>query len=82
MVREFFAGRLPGLPRPLLWIEHRPDRRRRGQGRYYLLSFATYPPKPEGLGFVKRVPLRAPKREPLSSEEVAVLTGERSWPGP
>jgi len=82
VVPEFFAGGLPDLPRPLLWIGYRPDRRRRGQGRCYLLSFATYRPNPEGLGFVKRVSPGAPEREPLSPEEVAIPTGEGSWPGP
>jgi hypothetical protein len=82
VVREFFADGLPDLPRPLLWIEHRPGRRRRSTGRYYLLSFATYHPKTEGLGFVKCVTLGAPEREPLTPEEVSVLTGEEgSRPG-
>lgn len=82
VVREFFANGLPDLPRPLLWIEHRPGRRRRGPGRYHLLGFATYDPKPEGLGFFKRVALGAAEREPLTPEEVVVLTGEERWPGP
>lgn len=82
VIREFFSGGLPDLPRPLLWIVHRPARRRRGPGRYYLLGFATYRPKPEGFGFVKRVTLGAAEREPLTPEEVAVLTSEGSWPGP
>ena len=76
VMREFFADGLPNLPRPLLWIEYHPGRRRRGPGRYFLLSFATYRPKPEGLGFVKRVSLGTPEREPLTLEEVAVLTEE------
>ena len=80
VICEFFAGGLPDLPRPLLWIVHRPSRSRRGPGRYYLLCFATYHPKPEGLGFVKRVTLGAPKREPLTPEEVGVLTGEGPRP--
>ena len=75
-------GTWPDLPRPLLWIVHRPGRRRRGPGRYYLLGFATYRPKPEGFGFVKRVTLGAAEREPLTPEEVAVLTSGGSWPGP
>jgi hypothetical protein len=81
VVREFFVGGLPDLPRPLLWIEHRPNRRRRGPGRYHLLCFATYCPKPEGLGFVKCVTLGAAEREPLTPEEVAVLTDQGSRPG-
>src|SRR3712207_9089766 len=36
----------------------------------------------EGLGFVKRKTLGAPERELLTPEEVAVLTGEGSRPGP
>ena len=79
VVREFFAeGGLPDLPRPLLWIEHRPGRRRRAPDRYFLLGFATYRPRPEGLGFVKRVSMGSSEREPLSAEEVALLTGEGS----
>jgi hypothetical protein len=76
VIHEFFASGLPDLPRPLLWIEHRPGRRRRGLSRYYLFDFATYRPEPEGLGFVKRKTLRAPERELLTPEEVAILTGE------
>lgn len=82
VVREFFADGLPDLPRPLLWIEHRPGRRRRAPDRYFLLCFATYRPRPEGPGFVKRVSLGPPEREPLSPEEVALLTGEEPRPGP
>jgi hypothetical protein len=80
VIREWFAGRLPDLPRPLLWIEHRPRRRQPERGRYYLLAFATYRPKLEGLGFAKRVTLGAPKREQLTPEEVAVLTGDGARP--
>ena len=82
VMREFFADGLPDLPRPLLWIEHRPGRRRRAPGRYSLLGFATYRPVSEGLGFVKRVSLGSPEWEPLRPEEVALLTGEGSRPGP
>lgn len=82
VVREFFADGLSDLPRPLLWIEHRPGRRRRSPGRYFLLGFATYRPTPEGLGFVKRVSLESSEWEPLSPEEVGFLTGEESRPDP
>jgi hypothetical protein len=75
VILEHFAGVLPDLPRPLLWIEHRPARRR-GPGRYALLSFPSYHPRPVGAGFVRRVTLGAPLREALTSGEVAVLTGE------
>lgn len=82
VIRDSFADGLPELPRPLLWIEYRPGRRRRGSGRYFLLRFAAYRPRPEGLGFVKRVSLGSPEREPLTSGEVDVLTGKGSPLGP
>ena len=75
VILEHFAGALPYLPRPLLWIEHRPARRR-GPGRYALLTFPSYRPRHVGAGFVRRVSLGAPRREPLISGEVAILTGE------
>jgi hypothetical protein len=74
VILEHFAGGLPDLPRPLLWVEHRPARRR-GPGRYTLLTFPSYRSRPAGVGFVRRVTLGAPRREPLSPEEVAILTG-------
>ena len=74
VIREHFPDGLPDLPRPLLWIEHRPARRR-GRGRCALLSFPSYRPRPAGAGFVRRMTLGAPRREPLSLREVAVLTG-------
>jgi hypothetical protein len=77
VILEHFAGGLPDLPRPLLWVEHRPARRR-GPGRYALLTFPSYHPRPTGAGFVRRVTLGAPRREPLTLEEVAVLTGEEA----
>jgi hypothetical protein len=76
VVRDNFAAGLPDLPRPVLWIEHRPNRRGRGPGRYALLTFPTYRPRFVGAGFVRRVTLGTPRREPLTPEEVAVLTGE------
>ncbi len=75
VIRDRF-GILPDLPRPLLWIQHRPSRRGRGPGRYHLLTFATYKPRLEGAGFVRRVTLGTPSREELTPREVAVLTGE------
>ena len=77
VILEHFAGGLPDLPRPLLWVEHRPARRR-GPGRYALLTFPSYHPRPTGAGFVRRVTLGAPRREPLTLKEVAVLTGEEA----
>jgi hypothetical protein len=68
---------LPDLPRPLLWIEHRPPRRRRGPGRYTLLTFPSYSPRQVGAGFVRRVTLGPSRREDLTPDEVAILTGER-----
>jgi hypothetical protein len=76
VVRDRFASGLPDLPRPVLWIEHRSSRRGRGPGRYTLLTFPTYRPRLEGAGFVRRVTLGTPHREPLTPREVAVLTGE------
>jgi hypothetical protein len=77
VILEHFADRLPDLPRPLIWIEHRLARRR-GPGRYALLSFPSYRPRPAGPGFVRRVTLGSPSREPLSHEEVAILTGREA----
>ena len=77
VIGEHFSGGLPDLARPLLWIEHRPARRR-GPGRYTLLTFPSYAPRPVGAGFVRRVTLGDPQREPLSPEEVAILTKEAS----
>ena len=77
VVRDRFAqSSLPDLPRPVLWIEHRPPRRGNGPGRFALLTFPTYKPQLAGAGFVRRVTLGEPHREPLSPREVAVLTGE------
>ena len=75
VIVEHVAGGLPDLPRPLLWIEHRPARRR-GPGHCTLLDFPSYTPLPRGAGFVRRVTLGEAHREPLTSEEVAILTGE------
>ncbi len=77
VIRDHFSDGLPDLPHPLLWIEHRPSRRR-GLGRYRLVSFSSYTPRPTGAGFVRREKLGAPvHREPLDPKEVAVLTGDR-----
>jgi hypothetical protein len=74
VVREHFPDGLPNLPRPLIWIEHRPARRR-GPGRYRLVSFSSYAPRPAGAGFVRREKLGPPTgRELLTAHEVAVLT--------
>ena len=75
VILEHFADGLPDLPRPLLWIEHRPARRR-GPGHYTLLDFPSYAPLPRGAGFVRRVTLGEAHREPLTPEEVAILTDE------
>lgn len=76
VVEEHFAGRLPDLPRPMIWIEHHPGRRRQSSDDYRLLTFPSYTPKCEGAGFVRRVTLGSPRREKLSAAEVAALTGE------
>jgi hypothetical protein len=75
VILEHFPDGLPDLPRPLLWIEHYPARRR-GPGRYALLSFPTYHPRFLGAGFVRRVSLGSPRREHLSPEEVGILTDQ------
>jgi hypothetical protein len=74
VILEHFADGLPDLPRPLLWIEHRPARRR-GPGRYALLTFPSYCPRSVGAGFVRRMSLGAPRREALDPDEVAILIG-------
>ncbi len=76
VILEHFVEGLPDLPRPLLWIEHRPARRR-GPGRYALLTFPSYSPRQVGAGFVRRVTLGPSRREDLTPDEVAILTGER-----
>ncbi len=75
VIREHFAGGLPDLPRPLLWIEHRPARRR-GPGRYFLHTFPSYRPRVVGAGFVRRVTLGTSLREPLRPAEVDALIRE------
>lgn len=75
VVREHFPDRLPSLPVPLLWIEYRPPRRR-GPGKYFLLIFSSYEPRPATAGFISRLMLGKPEREPLSRYEVASLIGE------
>ncbi len=74
VIREHFPDGLPDLPRPLLWIEHRPARRR-GPGRYRLVSFSSYVPCLTGAGFVRREKLGPPaRRETLTAREIAILT--------
>ncbi len=75
VIQEHFAGGLPNLPRPLLWIEHRPARRR-GPGRYFLHAFPSYRPRVVGAGFVRRVTLGTSLREPLRPAEVDALIRE------
>ena len=75
VTREHFSDGLPDLPRPLLWIEHRPARRR-GPGRYFLHTFPSYSPRIVGAGFVRRVTLGASRREPLDPAEVEALIRE------
>ena len=76
VILAHFPEGLPELPRPMLWIEHRASRSGRGPGRYSLLTFASYVPRPVGAGFVRRVTLGTPARERLAPLEVALLTGE------
>ena len=80
VIRDHFPDGLPVLRHPILWIEHRPSRRR-GPGRYRLVIFSSYAPRPAGAGFVRRETLGASvHREPLSPREVAVLIGGRKRP--
>lgn len=76
VVRACFSEGLPDLGRPLLWIE-----RYAGfaglDSEHYLLTFPSYRPRRDGIGFAARITLGTPEREPLSALEVAVLTGER-----
>lgn len=80
VVRDRFPEGLPDLPRPLLWIEHVPSPRRKGRrhGKYFLLTFPAYQPRPEGFGFIRRFTLGPPARERLTLREVEALTGEES----
>jgi hypothetical protein len=64
VIREHFADGLPDLPRPLLWIEHRPARRR-GPGKYFLHTFPSYRPRTVGAGFVRRHPRDLASRAPV-----------------
>lgn len=76
VIRDHFPDGMPDLPDPILWIEHRPSRRH-GPGRYRLVRFSSYIPRPSGAGFVRRETLGAPiHRELLSPPELKVLTGE------
>lgn len=75
VIRHYFPEGLPDLPRPLLWIEHRPARRG-GPGRYRLVEFSSYDPRSVGAGFVRREKLGdAIRREVLSAREIASLIG-------
>ena len=76
VIRDRFPSGLPDLPRPVLWIEHRPSRRGGGFGRYALLTFPTYHPRLIGAVFVRRITLGTPHREPLTPHEVGILSGE------
>ena len=75
VVREHFSDGLLDLPRPLLWIEHRPARRR-GPGKYFLHTFPSYRPRTVGAGFVRRVTLGTSHRELIDPAEVAILIRE------
>jgi hypothetical protein len=79
VILDHFSDGLPDLPRPLLWISYHPARKR-GPGRYFLLTFPSYTPRPEAAGFVRRVTLGPPERERLSPEEVETLIGDRRNP--
>ncbi len=74
VVKEHFSEGLPDLPVPLLWVEHRLPRRR-GPGKYFLITFESYEPRPAAAGFNRRITLGRPKREPLTPRETASLIG-------
>ncbi|MBA3423329.1 MAG: hypothetical protein H0U04_02095 [Rubrobacter sp.] len=74
IITDHFTGTLPDLPRPMLWIEHHP--RRRGPGRFYLISFPSYHPYHEGVGFIRRMTLGPPTHMPLTPAEAAILIRE------
>ncbi len=71
VIAEHFRNTLPDLPRPILWIEHHP--RRRGPSRFYLVSFPSYEPHHEGVGFIRRMTLGPPTRMPLTPAEATIL---------
>lgn len=75
VIRESFPEGLPDLPRPLLWIERRPSRRRNGS-RYFLVDFGFYRPRPVAAGFTRRFTLGEASRQSVSIEEVESLIGE------
>lgn len=74
VIKEHFPNGLPNLPVPMMWIEYRPPRRR-GRGKYFLLTFPSYEPRLAAAGFTRRVTLGKPKREPLTPGEVSSLIG-------
>lgn len=74
VISEHFPDGLPDLPVPLIWVEHHPARKH-GPGRYHLLTFASYTPRPAAAGFVRRLTLGPPtRRERLTPSEVEALT--------
>jgi hypothetical protein len=44
VVREHFSGGLPDLPRPMLWVEHRPARRRGPRAARHARNIASRAP--------------------------------------
>ncbi|TCJ19935.1 hypothetical protein E0L93_03005 [Rubrobacter taiwanensis] len=75
VICEHFPGGLPDLPRPLIWIEQHFTFE--GDPREYsLVSFPFYRPRPDGLGFDRRMVLGTPRRETITAAEVAALVGE------
>lgn len=75
VIKEHFPDGLPDLPVPIMWIEYRPPRRRGNRGKYFLITFESYEPRPVAAGFTRRVSLGPPKREPMTPGEVASLVG-------
>lgn len=75
VIKEHFPDGLPDIPVPIMWIEYRPPRRGHGRGKYFLITFDSYEPRPVAAGFTRRVTLGKPKREPLTPNEVTSLIG-------
>ena len=74
VVREHFSGGLPDLPRPLLWVEHRPPA---GAGQARLpVHLPPTVPGPWARASCGASPSELSHREPLDPAEVAILIRE------
>ena len=73
VILEHFTGGLPELPRPLLWVEHRPARRRGPPLRAPHLPLLSSEANGPGLRAARHSGRPAPRS--TFPEEVAILTG-------